>query len=155
MPFTDISNDVLSNELELLDSMYSPTPASFDETSTSDAGRCFSISSNRPRFIFHIDFHEFGLDLDLLLENCAFPLILVICADSIPIFHANNEWIFMDLLDSAASSTGPATAGLAELLRTAAGICERRHHRKAHIVRACATKQWRPRRRALRHEEPG
>ena len=60
MSFNDISNDVLSNELELLDSMYSPTPASFVEMSTSDAGRCVNISSTRPRFIFHIDLKSTG-----------------------------------------------------------------------------------------------
>ena len=72
MSFNDISNEVLSNELELLDSMYSPTPASFDETSTSDGGRCFNISSTRPRFIFHIDLKWTGTHIKYRI-----PIILV------------------------------------------------------------------------------
>ena len=48
-------NAVLASELELLDSMFSSTPATFETTILDDKGQsCLTIASKKPRFIFHI-----------------------------------------------------------------------------------------------------
>ena len=106
MPFNDISNDVLSNELELLDSMYSPTPASFDETSTSDAGRCFSISSNRPRFIFHIDLKSTGTHINYLI-----PIKLIHSVNA-RTRRSNKLFISGDLMEDECAIPNPINVPL-------------------------------------------
>jgi hypothetical protein len=49
-------NDVLSSELELLDSMFSSTPASLEPEmeNNGDDKCCYTIISKYPRFMFHI-----------------------------------------------------------------------------------------------------
>ena len=49
------SNEVLSSELELLESMFSSTHASFEsDFIEGDDKCCCAIVSEKPRFIFHI-----------------------------------------------------------------------------------------------------
>ena len=49
-------NDVLSSELELLDSMFSSTRASLEPEVLSDGDDkcCYTVISKNPRFVFHI-----------------------------------------------------------------------------------------------------
>ena len=48
-------DDVLSNELELLDSMFSSTCASLESNTFDDEKGCVKIVTKKPRFIFHIN----------------------------------------------------------------------------------------------------